>query len=277
MIFISLRWRDKRRGLRIPIIHRKNTKKMGKVKGIIQFTGSFDGITFYKRKGTKGTIVRKTGGFTGEAIKTKASMAPVRNNANELGAVSVAVRLFKLGIAPLMPPVKIGDFHSRLVSLFMKIKGTDMQSAKGSRNVADGLKTEEGRSFLLGHPLLYKTSPKYQLFKEMTYDAATRVLHYTGLDKGSYTFPKGSDAIQFQAGLLWLDFASEVSKLTLSEVVVQKKGSQEPFAVTFPEDVDGTGVCLVVFSVNFLEVYGDGYRGVLGVNGGCLEVVGLEV
>ena len=261
--------------MRNPIIHRKNTKKMGKAKGIIQFTGSFDGITFYQRKGTKGTIVRKTGGFTGEAIKTKASMAPVRNNGKELGAVSVAVRLFKLGIAPLVPPVKIGDFHSRLVSLFIKIKGTDTQSARGLRNVAVGLKTEEGRSLLLGHPLLYKTSPKYQLFKVMTYDAATRELTYSGLNKGSYQFPKGSDAVQFQAGLLWLDFAGEVSKLTLSEVVVQKKGSQEPFVLTFPEDVDGTGVCVVVFTVNFLEKYGDGYRGLFGVNGSYLEVVGV--
>lgn len=251
---------------------------MAKVKGLFEINGSIGDLTFYKQKNTEGTIVKKKGGgFNTEAIKTKASMAPVRQNASELGAVSVAVRVFKLGIAPLLPPVKISDFHSRLVSLFVKIKGTDTQSARGSRSVGVGLQTEEGRSLLLGHPLLYATSTKHRLFKEMRYDAATRVLTYSGLNKGSYSFPKGSDAIQFQAGLLWLDFAGEVSQLTLSEAVVQKKGSLEPFSVTFPEDGDGVGVCMVVFSVQFLEVYGDGYRSLLGVNGGCLEVVGLEV
>ena len=249
---------------------------MAKVKGIIEFNGTIGGITFYQRKDSKkGPFARKPGGYTAEAIKTKDSMAPVRNNASELGAVSVAVRVFKLGIAPLMPPVKIGDFHSRLVSLFFKILSTDLQSPRGRRSVAVVLESAEGRSFLLGHPLLYKTSKKLQLFKELTYDAATRQLTYGGLNKGSYQFPKGSDAIQFQAGLLWLDFAGEVSKMTLSEKVIQKKGLQEPFAVTFPEDGDGTGICLVVFSVNFLEKYGDGYRGLLGVNGSYLEVVGI--
>ena len=36
---------------------------MGKLKGIVQFTGHFDGLSFYEVQGK--IVVRKTGGFDG--------------------------------------------------------------------------------------------------------------------------------------------------------------------------------------------------------------------
>jgi len=41
---------------------------MGILKGIVQFTGSFNGLSFYELNGR--IVVRKTGGFNGKAIKT---------------------------------------------------------------------------------------------------------------------------------------------------------------------------------------------------------------
>jgi hypothetical protein len=37
---------------------------MGKLKGIIQFTGQLDGLSFYEMNGK--IVVRKTGGFDGD-------------------------------------------------------------------------------------------------------------------------------------------------------------------------------------------------------------------
>lgn len=45
---------------------------MGKLKGIIQLTGKFDGLSFYEMNGK--IVVRKTGGFDGDKIKNNAIM-----------------------------------------------------------------------------------------------------------------------------------------------------------------------------------------------------------
>ena len=54
---------------------------MGKLKGIIQLTGKFDGLSFYEMNGK--IVVRKTGGFDGEKIKNNANYARVRENSSE--------------------------------------------------------------------------------------------------------------------------------------------------------------------------------------------------
>lgn len=57
---------------------------MARVKGIVTFTGTIDGINFMWEKEFRQHGLR-VGGFTAENIKTKASMASVRKNNCELG------------------------------------------------------------------------------------------------------------------------------------------------------------------------------------------------
>lgn len=103
---------------------------MAKVSGIIQIEGTLSGITFYKRKGV--WIARKAGGgFNGKAIKTKASMVRVRENGSEFGRCMKSVQLFKKALFPLLVLVKDTDRHARIVSLFTKIKNSDVVSERG--------------------------------------------------------------------------------------------------------------------------------------------------
>ena len=53
---------------------------MGKLKGIIQLTGKFDGLSFYEMNGK--IVIRKTGGFDGEKIKGNVSNLVMQHNQN---------------------------------------------------------------------------------------------------------------------------------------------------------------------------------------------------
>ena len=112
---------------------------MGKLKGIIQFTGSFDGLSFYESGGR--IIVRKTGGFDGKKIKTQPEYARVRENGSEFGHVARVCKNFRQGLKPDLSRMGIEKVHNRLVSLFHDIMQLDTLSVRGKRTVVNGLQT----------------------------------------------------------------------------------------------------------------------------------------
>lgn len=78
---------------------------MGKLKGIVQFTGSFNGLSFYELNGK--IVVRKTGGFDGEKIKKNANYARVRENSSEFAHCAKAGKYFRSAIAACLLPLRI--------------------------------------------------------------------------------------------------------------------------------------------------------------------------
>ena len=68
---------------------------MAKQGGMFPLDGTLGGINFYKRKG-KWVARRSGGGFNGKAIKTKDSMARVRENGSEFGITSRAKKLLRM-------------------------------------------------------------------------------------------------------------------------------------------------------------------------------------
>ena len=67
---------------------------MAKQKGIIPLVGTIGGVNFYYLNGQP--IARRAGGgFNGKAIKTKASMHRVRENASEFGHCSKVNKVFR--------------------------------------------------------------------------------------------------------------------------------------------------------------------------------------
>ena len=66
---------------------------MATQKGIVSLVGTVGGVNFYFRKGK--AVARKAGGgFSGKAIKTKASMMRVRENNSEFGHCSSVKKSF---------------------------------------------------------------------------------------------------------------------------------------------------------------------------------------
>ena len=71
---------------------------MGKLKGIIQFTGQLDGLSFYEMNGK--IIVRKTGGFDGEKIKNDTNYVRVRENSSEFAHCAEMGKYFRNSLQP---------------------------------------------------------------------------------------------------------------------------------------------------------------------------------
>ena len=119
---------------------------MGKLKGIMQFTGQIDGLSFYEANGK--IIVRKTGGFDGEKIKNNANYVRVRENSNEFAHCAKMGTYFRSSIQPYLKQLCIPYVHNRVLGLFQEISRLDLVSLRGQRKVFIGLQSEEAKSVI---------------------------------------------------------------------------------------------------------------------------------
>lgn len=96
---------------------------MGKLKGIIQLTGKFDGLSFYEMNGK--IVIRKTGGFDGEKIKNSSNYARVRENSTEFAHCAKVGKYFRSAFSSCLMPLRIPYVHNHIVSLFQGILKLD--------------------------------------------------------------------------------------------------------------------------------------------------------
>ena len=116
---------------------------MGKLKGIIQFTGKLDGLSFYEVNGK--IVVRKTAGFDGDKIKTDANYARVRENSSEFAHCAEMGKYFRNSLQPYLKQLHIPYVHNRVLGLFQELSRLDLVSARGKRSVINGLQTVEAK------------------------------------------------------------------------------------------------------------------------------------
>jgi len=119
---------------------------MGKLNGLLQITGSFDGLSFYTVRGQ--IVVRKTGGFTGTAIKNGSQYVRVRENSCEFAQSARAGKAFRDRVGVPLKQLAIPYVHNRVVALFQALTRLDPVHARGSRTVMAGLQTAEGQQLV---------------------------------------------------------------------------------------------------------------------------------
>ncbi|MFY8069236.1 MAG: hypothetical protein ACOVMG_03985 [Flavobacterium sp.] len=119
---------------------------MGKLKGIIQFTGQIEGLSFYEMNGK--IIVRKTGGFDGEKIKNDAKYVRVRENSSEFSHCATIGKYFRKSLHIYLKKLTIPYVHNRVLGLFQEISRLDLVSARGKRTVFNGLQSLEAKEVL---------------------------------------------------------------------------------------------------------------------------------
>lgn len=119
---------------------------MGKLKGLIQFTGHIDGLSFYEMNGK--IIVRKTGGFDGKKIKNDANYLRVRENSSEFAHCAKMGTYFRSSLQPYLKRMCIPYVHNRVLGLFQEISKLDLVSLRGERKVFIGLQSEDAKSII---------------------------------------------------------------------------------------------------------------------------------
>lgn len=103
---------------------------MGKLHGILQFTGKLDGLSFYAMNGK--IIVRKTGGFDGKKIKYAANFERVRENGREFAHCAALGRYFRNSLHPYLKSLQMPYVHNRVLCLFQAICRLDLLHERGS-------------------------------------------------------------------------------------------------------------------------------------------------
>lgn len=224
---------------------------MAKQKGIVQLTGTLNGLNFYFRKGVP--VVRTAGGgFNGKAIKTKPEMVRVRDNASEFGRVSSAKKVFRLGLHPFLKDLADVSLHGRLMRLFQEVKRCDTVSERGQRRFEKGLATDEGKALLLSFVF---TSQKASAFLPGTgvFDAALERYTLSAVQLKRLRLPKGASGMQLCLGVLVADFEQGTTAFFKSTAVQLHAQNAADFVVT-PEPLPvGTGVRIAVLQVRYYQ------------------------
>ena len=156
---------------------------MGKLKGIIQFTGQIDGLSFYEMNGK--IIVRKTGGFDGEKIKNDANYARVRENSSEFAHCAEMGKYFRNSLQPYLKQLHIPYVHNRVLGLFQEISRLDLVSARGKRSVINGLQTVEAKRVI----------ERFEFDKNQSFDTVFPFTYAVDLLEGNLTVPNFSSSL----------------------------------------------------------------------------------
>ena len=246
---------------------------MGKLKGIVQLTGSFNGLSFYELNGK--IVVRKTGGFDGEKIKNSTNYARVRENSSEFAHCAKVGKYFRLAIASSLLPLRIPYVHNHVVRLFQGILKYDISNVRGQRTVSNGLLTPEGKKAILDFEFdVTKSFGRYFPFK-MVVDFTAGIFEVPDFCNSALTAPKSADGVQMQLHVVTLDFDHFTPAETQTSVLVLtnlRDSSVYNLNLSFTPTLADSRVTLALLEVCLLQEVNGSF---VKLKGGGLKIVGI--
>ncbi|MCA1967269.1 MAG: hypothetical protein LDL23_11560 [Flavobacterium sp.] len=247
---------------------------MGKLKGIVQFTGKFDGLSFYEMNGK--IVIRKTGGFDGEKFKNSANYARVRENSSEFAHCAKVGKYFRSAIAACLLPLRIPYVHNHIVSLFQEILKLDEIQNRGNRTVRNGMLTAEGKKALLAFEF-DKTQKfsRYFPFK-MEVDFTAGSLKFLDFCASTLITPKGADQIQLQLHVAKLDFEHFTTPITQTSSIALidlNDATIYDLVLSFTPTLQDSNFYVAVLEVCFLQEVNGSF---VKLKGGGLKIVGVH-
>jgi len=245
---------------------------MAKLRSLIKLEGTMEDLTFYK--GADGYFVRTKGGVSKNRIMNDPAFARTRENGTEFGNIAGSGKLLRTALGPMVFRAKDSKLTSRLVKVMGQIKNLDSVSARGARNVAEGLNATSSTSILEGFDFNARATFGSVLNSIVTVDTATgtvSIAAYNPLEQ--MRSPEGATHFSLQVGFLRIDFATGAYELTQSpeEVYPLQNGMITP--VLTPASVPtatGTGMHFILIEF-FQEVNGSQYM----LNNGAFNVLNL--
>ena len=246
---------------------------MGKLKGIVQLTGSFNGLSFYELNGK--IVVRKTGGFDGEKIKNSTNYARVRENSSEFAHCAKVGKYFRLAIASSLLPLRIPYVHNHVVRLFQGILKWDSLHARGQRTVRHGLLTPEGKKAVLDFEFDV-TQPFGRFFPfKMAVDFTAGIFEVPDFCNSALTAPKSADGVQLQLHVVKLDFDHFTPAETQTSAIVLtnlRDSSVYNLNLSFTPTLADSRVTLALLEVCLLQEVNGSF---VKLKGGGLKIVGI--
>ncbi|RMA66550.1 hypothetical protein [Ulvibacter antarcticus] len=233
---------------------------MAKQSSIIKIEGTIDDLTFYKSK--DGYRIRRKSGVSKDRIANDPAFARTRENGMEFGEMAQTGKFLRRAVVDLSAQISDSSLVSRVVKRMSNIKKLDTTSPRGSRKVAVGLTTPEGKLELKGFDFNSEAPLQAILRKEVALDPATGTITLEDFHaERQLASPQGATHASFVAGMVNVNFETGEADLKLS-AEVETQVHAPPATLTLQPDTvpEGDGVVLYLLMVAFhQEMNGEMY------------------
>ncbi|MEK8180773.1 hypothetical protein WMW71_10520 [Flavobacterium buctense] len=228
---------------------------MAKSNGILKIEGTLENLTFYKKDGE--SYVRRKGGVSKERIENDPNYLRTRENNSEFATAAGAGKMLRMALGSLIFKAKDSKMTSRLVKTMSDVKRYDTTSARGQRQVYNGLGTPDGKMMLNGFDFNINAPLSTVLFAIYDLDTATGVVTIPNLvPQEQIRYPEGATHVSFQSAVLAIDFETETSELVLSTIEnVPINLTPTSVTLTPPSVPTTTGVTLFLLGVSFFQEF----------------------
>jgi hypothetical protein len=226
---------------------------MAKLNGILKIEGTLENLTFYKS--ADGHMVRTKGGISKHRIMNDPAFVRTRENGTEFTECARAGKLLRSAVGMMLFKAKDSKLSSRMLKVMSDIKKNDLVSERGLRNVAEGLGTEEGISYLRGFDFNANAALKSVLYAPYTVSTESGVVslpHFIPVQQMRY--PQGATHFSLQSVYLNLDFMSGAFDIRYSDVVNLAIDQTNSSQALEPNGVpEGTGTQIYLLLIEFFQ------------------------
>ena len=228
-------------------------KKMAQNKSLFKIVGTLDDVSFYKS--ADGYLVRTKGGVSKERVMKDPAFERTRENMEEFGHCAKAGKMLKSSTGGLAKKAKDRRLTSRLQKVMSGIKNSDRVSARGKRQVGDGIATEEGKLLLKGFD--FNINAPLQSIMDLPVfvdlDSGKTIVENL-IPKEDLNYPDGATHFSMQSVFANLDFATGISNSKTSPVVNLPIDLTVSSPVMNPDGVPvGTGTRIYLLFIAFYQ------------------------
>ncbi|WP_417860780.1 hypothetical protein [Winogradskyella sediminis] len=226
---------------------------MAKYKSLFKVRGSIDDVNFYKTEDGYG--IRSKSSLDKARLKSDPAFERTRENNSEFGSCATSGKILRRAIIDLVANAKDNKLASRVTQVMTQVKNFDLTSARGQRNVATGILTPEGKIPLKGFNFNRKAPLSEVLRSEYSLDTATgEVVINNFMPIQQLAVPEGATHVEFTAGFLNLDFATQETDMQISNTEnLAINGTTTTITLTPPAPATGTGQSFYLLKVAFFQ------------------------
>jgi len=180
---------------------------MARQNSLLKIDGTIGGMTFTRTK--DGLLVKEKVPVTKNKFLTSPKYQRTRENAQEFGMAGTSGKMLRDAIRSFMQNASDSRVTSRLTQVMSYILKEDKISLRGSRNVATGIKTPEGKEFLRNFNFNIDAIMGSILFKPVKLDPATGLITINNLQPiNEIAGPQGATHVTIKSAFVSLDFST---------------------------------------------------------------------
>ncbi len=227
---------------------------MAKYRSIIEIEGTLGDYTYYRMHNR--SYVRRKSSLSKKRIKEDPAFARTRENNTEFGHCARMGKILRTSLKEVIGDAKDVKMSSRLTKTLMTVKNADIHTARGSRLVSQGLKTEAGRQALTGFNFNANAALEQILICSYDLDLDTGDLTLPNFSpKAHLQTPKVFTDVVLQSFYLNLDFDTGESLLTKSEAITFSNTQSQATSLTLapPFLPEGSGARLYFLKISFFK------------------------